>query len=95
MDKRLEFKQDFDKVASAILNLECAEVVLEIKPLHIRADSILFGCYIPHMPRMTNILSGRMLIRRISTRRTELRLMDLPEWASPIEKCLFDAINLA
>jgi hypothetical protein len=92
-DRKWVFDKDFESVASIIKDFECAEVVLEIKPLRVRSDSILFGCYIPHMPRLTNILSGKVLIRKLSDDRTELQVMDLVEWAVPFIKSLIEKID--
>jgi hypothetical protein len=93
LDRKWVFDKDFESVASIIKDFECAEVVLEIKPLRVRSDSILFGCYIPHMPRLTNILSGKILISRLSDHRTELQVMDLVEWAVPFIKSLIEKID--
>jgi hypothetical protein len=93
LDQNWVFEKDFDVVASLIKDFECAEVVLEIKPIRIRPDAILFGLYIPHMPRLTNILSGKILIRRLSGQRTELQVMDLAEWAAPFINSLINEIK--
>jgi hypothetical protein len=85
--------RDFETVLAEINEFVCPQVVLEIKPITTRADQVLFGCYIPAMPRMTSIISGRIMVKRLADNRTEFQVLDYQPWVEPFIKSLIEYIS--
>lgn len=93
LNRKWVFDKDIDEVASEISNFEYAGFEFVIKPLQVRSDLIQFGCYIPTIPRPTSILSGSIVIKRLSEQRTELEMVNFPGWAAPFIKSLISRIT--
>jgi hypothetical protein len=93
MNGKWIFQRDFDSVAALVSQFECAEVVLTIKPLQTRPDCVIFGCYIPTQPRPTSIILGRIILRRLPDRQTELQVKNLPDWAEPFIQAMIKSIR--
>ncbi|MBN2676771.1 MAG: hypothetical protein JXR32_01770 [Anaerolineaceae bacterium] len=83
MDRKWTVAREIESIDSIIIASDWIGNDLVIKPLRIQASFILYGCYIPARPRPTSIITGRIVIRRISSGRTELRAVGFPEWAEP------------
>jgi hypothetical protein len=94
MKKKWVIGRDFDTISAEMKEFECPEVVLEIKPIMIRADRVLFGCYIPAMPRMTSIISGKILVTRLAGNRTEIQAYDIQPWVEPYLISLIEYISI-
>jgi hypothetical protein len=86
-------ERDFDTVVSKISRFECAEVVLVIKSLRIEPDFVIFGCYIPTVPRLTSVLSGRILVHRVSENQTQVQAISFLSWADPFIKSLIENLQ--
>jgi hypothetical protein len=84
---------DFDTVVSKISLFECAEVVLVVKPILIQPDFVIFGCYIPTIPRLTSIISGRIVLRRLLNNQTEIQAIGFRDWAAPFVKSLMESLE--
>ena len=93
MKNKWVFDRDFDTISTEIEEFECPEIVLEIKPIMIRIDRVLFGCYIPAMPRMTSIISGKVLVIRLANNRTGIQAYDFQPWVEPYIKSLIEYIS--
>jgi hypothetical protein len=93
MDNKWVFDRDFDTISDEIKEFECPGISLEIKPITIRADRMLFGCYIPAMPRMTSIISGKVQVTRLAAIRTEIQVFDFQSWVEPYIKSLIEYIS--
>jgi hypothetical protein len=94
MDRKWVFNQVFNTITSEISNFECSEVILVIKPIMIRSDRMLFGCYIPAMPRPASIISGKILVNRLENNRTEVQVMDFQPWGEIFVKLLIDHLSV-
>jgi len=94
MEGKWVFDKDLDLVASEISKFECSEIELVIKPLRIQSNSILFGCYIPTIPRPTSIISGKILVKRLVDNQTELRAIDFQDWAVPFIEELINFLSV-
>jgi hypothetical protein len=93
MEMKCLIDKDFDSVSLEIIQFKHPEIDLLIKPLTTRTNEILYGCYIPTIPRPTSILSGRILIRRLGEDRTELQAFGIHSWAEPFIKSLIDRLS--
>ena len=93
METKWVIERDFDTVSAEIREFECPGIVLEIKSMMIRVDRVLFGCYIPAMPRMTSIISGKVLVIRLANNRTGIQAYDFQPWVEPYIKSLIEYIS--
>ncbi len=91
MDRKWVFNRDLDSVAGAINSYDNTEMV--IKSLRVRSNSILFGCYIPTVPRPTSIISAKILLTRLAGNRTELIATNIQEWAIPFIDQLISSLS--
>jgi hypothetical protein len=92
MDGDWIFEEDFESVAAKILDFKCTDLVLTIELLEKQSDNIVFGCYVPTIPRPTSILSGKLTVRRLPDHRTELLALNFFDWADPFIKALVKSI---
>ncbi len=93
MNGKWVFNKEFGQVVERAEQFECNEVVLDMKPILIESDRVIFGCYIPTQPRPTSILLGRIILRKLDDQRTELRAVNLPDWAGPFLQALVTRIG--
>ena len=93
MENKWVFDRDFDTISVEIKEFQWPGIALEIKPIMIRADQVLFGCYIPAMPRMTSIISGKVLVTRLAASRTEIQAYDFQPWVEPYIKSLIEYLS--
>ncbi|MGA9397919.1 MAG: hypothetical protein WBV22_06620 [Anaerolineaceae bacterium] len=93
MEEKWIFDKDFDSVISDISKFKSSESDFVIKPLQVKSDSVLFGCYIPTIPRPTSIISGKILIKRLADNRTELKAINFQDWALLFLKILISSLS--
>ena len=93
METEWVIDRDFDRVTTEIKEFVSPGIALEIKPIVIRAGRVLFGIYIPSMPRMTSIISGKVLVTKLAEVRTKIRAFDLQPWVEPFLKSLIESIS--
>ncbi len=87
------FEKEFKYVAMQILDFKCAEVELDIRRLEMSDNSVLLGCYVPTIPRPTSILSGKILVSRLSDHRAAVRAIDFHSWAAPFLQSLVNWLS--
>lgn len=87
-------ERDFETISAEIKEFELPVFDMEIKPIMTRADRVLFGCYIPSMPRMTSIISGKVLVTKLAEARTGIRAYDFQPWVEPFIKSLIEYISV-
>ncbi len=93
MDTKWVLERDFDAILAGIKEFECPEIALEIKPIMVRSDRALFGCYIPAMPRMTIVISGKVWVTKLGEGLTEIQTTELKPWVEPFIKTLIEHIQ--
>jgi hypothetical protein len=94
MNRQWILDRDFDSVVSTISQFKCVEVTLVIKPLQMRPDFAIFGCYIPTIPRPTSIISGKIYVRKLPDHRTEIQASNFQDWAAPFISSLIEKLTL-
>jgi hypothetical protein len=93
MNVKWILQRDFETAASLVTHFEYTEVVLTIKLLQTRPDCVIFGCYIPTQPRPTSLILGRIILRRLPDRQTELQVKNLPDWTEPFIQAMIKLIR--
>jgi hypothetical protein len=81
-------EEDFDTVHSRVSSFHCPEEDLTIQTLETNSDSILFGCYVPTIPRPTTIIAGKIFLMRLPDHRTRLIAIDFQDWSRPFLESL-------
>ena len=93
MDGKWILARPHDGVVAGIPRFVHPEIKLVIKRLRKQNGSILFGCYVPTIPRPTSILTGKILVSRLSTDRTELQALEFQDWAMPFVYALINYLS--
>ena len=93
METEWVIDRDFDRVTTEIKEFVSPGIALEIKPITVRADRVLFGVYIPSMPRMTSIISGKVLVTKLAEARTGIRAFDYQPWVEPFLRSMIESIS--
>jgi hypothetical protein len=93
MELKCVINRDLGTVSSEISAFERPENDLVIRQLDSHADEVLFGCYIPTVPRPTSILSGRILVKRLGENQTELQATEVQSWAETGIMALIDHLS--
>jgi hypothetical protein len=86
-------EREFETVSADIKEFELTGIALEIKPIVTRTDRVLFGVYIPSMPRMTSIISGKVLVTKLAEARTGIRAFDYQPWVEPFLRSMIESIS--
>jgi hypothetical protein len=82
--------RDYEKVAAAIAAFQCKGMELEILVLRRGHRAVVYGCYVPALPRPTSIATGKIHVQALAERTTWVRLEGFPKWASPFTQALID-----
>jgi hypothetical protein len=90
MDLKCSFERDYNMLASQIASFERPQNDVVFRKLNDGKDQILFGCYIPGIPPISGGVSGKLLLRKLGDRLTELHVMDVEYWA---EEGVMDLID--
>lgn len=93
MNGKWVFEKDFDAVAARVAQFECVRISLVILPLAIQPDEIIFGCYVPTIPRPTSLIAGKIIVRRLGNKRAEVQAFDFQDWAEPFVSGLIGMIE--
>ncbi len=85
--------RDYEKVAAAIAAFQCEGMELEILVLRRGHRAVVYGCYVPALPRPTSVATGKIYVQALAERTTWVRLEGFPGWANSFSQALIDRLQ--